>query len=174
MKDYVSRECLGLSEDGSNMVLMMWSDPLYYEDAVKNASWRLAMDSEIKFIEKNKTWTLVTLPSGAKKVGVKWIYKTKYNEHRELEKHKARLVAKGHTETWNRLHRVYATIARMETVRMVVALVAQRNWKIFQLDLKSASLYGELNEDVYVEQPRGYKVKGSEDKVYKLHKALYG
>lgn len=57
---------------------------------------------------------------------------------------------------------------------MVVALAAQRNWKIFQLDVKSAFLHGELNEDVYVEQPKGYEVKGSEDKVYKLHKALYG
>jgi hypothetical protein len=65
-------------------------------------------------------------------------------------------------------------VARIETVRMIVALAAQRNWNIFQMDVKSAFLHGELIEDVYIEQPKGYEVKGSEDKVYKLHKALYG
>ncbi|CAI9787682.1 unnamed protein product [Fraxinus pennsylvanica] len=142
MRDYVSGEDLGLSEDESNMALMVSSDPLYYEEA---------------------------------KVGVKWIYKTKYNEHGELEKHKARLVAKGYTQKHGIDYtEVYAPVARMETVRMVVALAAQRNWKIFQLDVKSTFLHGELDEDIYVEQPKGYEVKGSEDKVYKLHKALYG
>ena len=175
MKDYVSGEDLGLSEDEGNLALMVSSDPLYYEEAVKDASWRLAMDNEIKSIEKNKTWMLVSLPVGAKKTGVKWIYKTKYNEHGEFEKHKARLVAKGYIQKHGIDYtEVYAPVARMETVRMVVALAAQRNWKIFQLDVKSAFLHGELNEDVYVEQPRGYEIKGREDKVYKLHKALYG
>lgn len=110
----------------------------------------------------------------AKKTRVKWIYKTKYNEHGEFEKHKACLVAKGYTQKHGIDYtKVYAPVARMETVRMVVALAAQRNWKIFRLDVKSTFLYSELNEDVYVEQPRDYKIKGRGDKVYKLHKALY-
>ena len=175
MRDYVSGEDPGLSEDEGNLALMESNDPLYYEEAVKDASWRLAMDNEIKSIEKNKTSMLVSLPIGAKKIGVKWIYKTKYNEHEEFEQHKARLVAKGYTHKHGIDYtQVYALVARMVTVRMVMALAAQRNWKIFQLDVKSAFLHGELNEDVYVEQPRGYEIKGSEDKVYKLHKALYG
>jgi hypothetical protein len=153
----------------------MSSDPLHYEEAVKDASWRLAMDNEIKSIEKNKTWMLVTLPVEVKKIGVKWIYKTKYNEHGEFEKHKACLVAKGYTQKHGiNYTEVYAPVARMETVRMVVALAAQRNWKIFQLDVKSTFLHGELHVDVYAEQPKGYEIKGSEDIVYKLHKALYG
>jgi len=65
-------------------------------------------------------------------------------------------------------------MARMDTIRMIIALAAHKNWKIFQLDVKSAFLHGELSEDVYVEQPRGYEKKGSEHLVYKLHKALYG
>lgn len=76
-RDYVSGEDLGLSDDESNIALIVSSDPLSFEEAVKNTSWRLAMDNEIKSIEKNKTWTLVTLPVGAKKVEVKWIYKIK-------------------------------------------------------------------------------------------------
>lgn len=87
---------------------------------------------------------------------MKWISKTKYNKHGELEKHKARLVAKGYTQK-HRINytEVYALVARMETMRMVVVLVAQINWKIFQLDMKSTFLNSELYEDVYVEQPKG-------------------
>ncbi|CAL8115489.1 unnamed protein product [Prunus armeniaca] len=62
----------------------------------------------------------------------------------------------------------------MDTVRTIIALAAQNGWKIFQLDVKSAFLHGELSENVYVEQPRGYEKKGKEHLVYKLHKALYG
>ena len=69
---------------------------------------------------------------------------------------------------------VFAPVARMDTVRLILALAACRGWTIFQLDVKSAFLHGELNEDVYIDQPKGYIKKGSEHKVYKLHKALYG
>ena len=174
MKDYVTGESIG-SAEGEDLALLMSSDPLHYEEAVTDANWRLAMDNEIKSIEKNKTWTLVTLPLEVKRIGVKWIYKSKYNEHGELEKRKARLVAKGYTQKHGIDYtEVYAPVARIETVRMIVALAAQQSWNIFQMDVKSAFLHGELNEDVYVEQPKGYEIKGSEDKVYKLHKALYG
>ncbi|BBG94345.1 hypothetical protein Prudu_002602 [Prunus dulcis] len=63
-------------------------DPFHFEEAVRNVKWRQAMNSEINSIEKNKTWTLTELPAGAKKIGVKWVYKTKYNEHGEIDKHK--------------------------------------------------------------------------------------
>ena len=65
---------------------------------MKSANWRLAMDNEIKSIEKNKTWTLTELPLGTKKIGVKWVYKTKYNEYGQIDKHKARLVDKGYSQ----------------------------------------------------------------------------
>ena len=96
MNDYVSREGLGLSEDEANMALAVSTDPLFFEDAVKSANWRLVIYREIKSIEKNKTWTLTKLLAGAKRIGVKWVYKTKFNEHGEIDKHKARLVAKGY------------------------------------------------------------------------------
>lgn len=92
-----------------------------------------------------------------------------------MDKYKARLVAKGYSQQQGVDYtEVFAPVARMDTVRMIVALAAQRSWMIYQLDVKSAFLHGELSEDVYVEQPRGYERQGSEDKVYKLHKALYG
>jgi hypothetical protein len=173
MQDYVTGE--DLSEYESNMALIMSSDPIYFEDAVKVKHWRLAMDSEINAIEKNNTWTLNELPEGAKKIGVKWVYKTKYNEHGDVDKYKARLVAKGYSQQHGIDYtEVFAPVARMDTVRMIIALAAQKNWIVYQLDVKSAFLHGELHEDVYVDQPKGYEKKGSEHLVYKLHKALYG
>lgn len=118
---------------------------------------------------------MTELPAGAKKIGVKWIYKTKLNEFGEVDKLKARLVAKGYAQKHGMDYtEVFAPVARMDTLRMIIAVAAQRSWSIYQLDVKSAYLHGELNEDVFVEQPRGYEHKGGEHKVYKLHKALYG
>lgn len=97
------------------------------------------------------------------------------NELGEVEKHKARLVAKGYAQEYGVDYtEVYAPVARMDTVRMILAMAAQRGWNVFQLDVKSAFLHGELAEDVYVEQPRGYEIKNEEHKVYKLIKYLYG
>ena len=83
-------------EDETNLELFASGNPFYFEEAVKSAKSRAAMDSKIKSIEKNDTWVLINLPAGAKKIGVKWIYKTKLNEHGEVDKFKARLVAKGY------------------------------------------------------------------------------
>ena len=68
----------------------------------------------------------------------------------------------------------YASVARLDTIRLVIALATQEGWSIFQLDVKSAFLHGKLSEEVYVQQPQGYEKKGEEHKVYKLNKALYG
>jgi transposase InsO family protein len=174
MRDYVSGE--DISEEESYMVMFATaSDPVFFEEAVKDARWRMAMDAEIDAIERNHTWELTNLPTGAKKVGVKWIYKTKFNENGEVDKHKARLVAKGYTQEHGIDYtEVFAPVARMDTVHLVISLAAQKQWTIFQLDVKSAFLHGHLSEEVFVEQPPGYVKKGDEHKVYKLKKALYG
>ena len=92
-----------------------------------------------------------------------------------MEKYKARLVAKGYTQQHGVDYtKVFALVARMETIQLVVALAAQRGWTIYQLDMKFAFLHGKLNEVVFVEQPCGYLQKGNEQKVYKLKKELYG
>lgn len=174
MSDYASGE--GLSEeDEATLALMVSYDPTHFEEAVKSKKWKLAMDEEINSIEKNQTWELVELPIGAKKIGVKWVYKTKLNEHGEVDKYKARLVVKGYSQQYGIDYtEVYAPVTRMDTVRMIIASAAHRGWKIYQLDVKSAFLHGELKETVFVEQPKGYEKKGSEHMVYRLQKALYG
>nr|GFB86050.1 reverse transcriptase [Tanacetum cinerariifolium] len=133
------------------------------------------MEEEIKSIEKNDTWELTTLPKGQKAIGVKWVYKAKKNAKGEVEKYKSRLVAKGYKQKHGiDYEEVFAPVARLETIRMIIAIAAQHKWKIHQMDVKSAFLNGFLEEEVYVEQPEGYFAKGQEDKVLRLKKALYG
>ena len=133
------------------------------------------MDEEIKMIEKNHTWELMQKPEDKEIIGLKWVYKIKYNEDGTIQKHKARLVAKGYSQLPGvDFNETFAPVVRMETIRTVLALAAQLKLQVYQLDVKSAFLNGEIEEEVYVEQPQGYKVQGEEDKVYRLKKALYG
>ncbi|GAA0176229.1 transmembrane signal receptor [Lithospermum erythrorhizon] len=174
MRDYVSGD--GLSDDEVNLVQGIdHEDPMFFEEAVKYKKWREAMDAEINSIVKNNTWTLTELPKQGKKIGVKWIYKTKRDENGKIIKHKARLVAKGYVQREGIDYtEVFAPVARMDTVRMFISNAANQGWKIHQLDVKSAFLHGELSEEVFIEQPEGYVMKGDEHMVYQLHKALYG
>jgi hypothetical protein len=133
------------------------------------------MDAEIMSIEKNDTWELINLPKGEKTIGVKWVYKTKLNEKGEVEKYKARLVAKGYKQEYGVDYKEeFAPVARMDTVRLIISMAAQNSWPIYQLDVKSAFLHGELEEEVYIDQPPGYVKQGHENQVYRLKKALYG
>lgn len=103
------------------------------------------------------------------------MYKIKLDETGEVNKYKAKLMVKGYAQEFGvNYTEVFAPVARMETIRLVIALAAQKQWVVYQLDLKSAFLYGKLNEVVDVEQPCAYVKKGSEQKVYKLNMALYG
>jgi len=175
MTDYVSGDELSDEDTTAHFALFAGSDPMLFTEAVKEEKWKRAMDAEIQAIEKNETWELTDLPEGQKTIGVKWIYKTKLNEKGEIDKFKARLVVKGYNQEYGvDYQEIFAPVARQDTIRLVVSLAAQNSWPIFQLDVKSAFLNGELIEQVYIEQPPGYVIKGDEHKVYKLKKALYG
>ena len=110
-----------------------------------------------------------------KKIGVKWVFKTKLNENGEVDKCMARLVAKGYAQQHGIDYtKVFAPVARWDTIRMIIALVARNSCSVYRFDVKSDFLHGDLNEAVFVEQPQDYGKKGEEYKVYKLKKALYG
>ncbi|XP_073264776.1 uncharacterized protein [Populus alba] len=127
LHDYVLLADEKIEDEAHIVQNMSTGDPLYFEDSVTDAKWRQAMDIEISSIKKNNTWSLRELPTGAKKIGVKWVYKTKYNEHGEIDKHKARLVAKGYSQKHGIDYtEVFAPVARMDTVRMIIALAAQK------------------------------------------------
>ncbi|CAJ2635972.1 unnamed protein product [Trifolium pratense] len=98
MRDYVTGQ-EQIEDNGlHNLAVFCNDDPDTYEEAAKHEVWRKAMDQEIEAIEKNETWELTELPEGSKRIGVKWIFKTKYNENGKVEKYKARLVAKGYSQ----------------------------------------------------------------------------
>ena len=133
------------------------------------------MDAEIETIERNHTWELLELSEGEKTVEVKWIYRIKLNEKGEVDRFKAHLVTKGYTQKYGiDYYEVFTLVARHYTIRMVISLTAMNEWIVFQLDVKSAFLYGELVEQVFVNQQPSYVKKASKHMVYKLKKALYG
>jgi hypothetical protein len=146
-----------------------------YWDAKEDPKWRAAMQEELAMIDKNQTWKLVTRPEHKKVIGVKWVFRTKLNADGSINKHKARLVVKGYAQIFGLdFFDTFAPVARQDTIRMLLAISAQKGWKIYHLDVKSAFLNGFLEEEIYIEQPEGFVVKGHEDKVYLLKKALYG
>ena len=129
------------------------------------------MDQEIDAIERYQTWELVKAPKGKKPIGVKWIYKTKLYAQGEVKKHKARLVVKGYKQTYRVDYKdIFAPVARLETIRLILSLAAQNKWQVHQMDVKSAFLNGVLQEKVYIDQPPGYVKKNMENKVYRLKK----
>ena len=118
-------------------------------------------------IEKNKTWELVDRPQERKVIGVKWVFKTKLNVDGSINKYKARLVVKGYAQIFGvDYSETFAPVARLDTIRLLLAISAQLGWKVHQMDVKSAFLNGILQEEIYVEKPEGFVVEDKEDKVY--------
>ncbi|GJW52222.1 ribonuclease H-like domain, reverse transcriptase, RNA-dependent DNA polymerase [Tanacetum coccineum] len=150
-------------------------EPRNYKEASTDKKWIEAMEIELDSINKNNTWTLTTLPTNHKAIGLKWVFKTKRDAKGEIIKYKARLVAKGYVQEQGiDFDEVFAPVARIETVRLILALAAYHGWQVHHLDVKSAFLHGDLKEEVYVTQPEGFIQQGNSGKVYKLTKALYG
>jgi len=114
----------------------------------------------------------VAIPKEREVVSLKWIYKIKLNQEGDIQKHKARLVARGFTQKPGiDFYETFSPFARLETIRTVIVVAAQKKWKLFQLDVKSTFLNGKLDEEIYVEQPRGFFVQGGEEKVYRPKKS---
>ena len=148
-------------------------EPRNYKQASGDKEWIEAMKVELNSINKNNTWRLTELPKGQKAIGLKWVFKTKKDASGKIIKYKARLVAKGYVQQHGiDFDEVFAPVARIETVRLLLALAAYHAWEVHHLDVKSAFLHGELKEEVYVQQPEGFVESGNEEKVYKLSKAL--
>jgi hypothetical protein len=115
------------------------------------------MLDELQSIDENGTWTLTTLPAGHRAIGLKWVYKVKKDEYGCIVKHKACLVAKGYVQRPGvDFEEVFALVARLESVWLILALAVHRGWEVHHMDVKSAFLNGELEEVVYVSQPSGF------------------
>ncbi|RVW35384.1 Retrovirus-related Pol polyprotein from transposon RE1 [Vitis vinifera] len=148
-------------------------EPQTYREASTDPLWQIAMKEELDALTKNHTWDLVTLPPGQSVVGCKWIYKIKTRSDGSVERYKARLVAKGFTQEYGiDYEETFAPVARISSVRALLAVAAARKWDLFQMDVKNAFLNGDLSEEVYMQPPPGLSVESN--KVCHLRRALYG
>ena len=126
-------------------------EPTCYNEAAEKEEWVKALKEELIAINKNKTWELVDLPEGKNSIGLKWVFKTKYLASGSIKRQKARLVVKGYAQTYGVDYEdTFSPVARFETVRIFLAFVAHMKLSVYQFDVKSAFLNGELLEEVYV------------------------
>ena len=155
--------------------LLLGEEPLSYTEAAGEEVWMRAMREEMLAIDRNDTWELEIPPPNCRPIGLKWIFKLKKNPQGVIVKYKARLVVKDYSQR-KRLDydEIYAPLVRFETILLLIALAALKDWQIHHLDVKSAFLNGEIKEEIYVKQPEGFLVKAKEGWVLRLKKALYG
>lgn len=163
--------------DGGSAHIAVVAEPATMEEALASDQaelWKQAMDEEYASLLANQTWTLERVPEGILPIPVKWVYKIKRDSTGNIERYKARLVAKGFKQREGiDYEEVFAPVSKYTTLRAVLAIAAVQDLEIHQLDIKTAFLNGELEEQVYACQPPGYE-EGSTDMVCHLQKALYG
>ncbi|CAI7885990.1 unnamed protein product [Closterium sp. NIES-53] len=151
-------------------------EPLGIEGALSGPykeQWKVAIQEDLDALAERGTWKFVQMPEGRHAVGVKWIFKIKTGDKGQLERFKAWLVAKGYTQVEGiDYSETYAPVSKLTTARTLFKIVAARNYIMVQLDIKNAFLYGELQEEIYMDQPTG--MEDGTDKKCKLLKALYG
>ncbi|GJW34162.1 retrovirus-related pol polyprotein from transposon TNT 1-94 [Tanacetum coccineum] len=150
-------------------------EPKMYKDALTQFCWIKAMQEELKEFECLGVWVLVPRPDKVMVITLKWIYKVKLDELGGILKNKARLVARGYRqEEGINFEESFAPVARLEAIRIFLAFAAHMNMVVYQMDVKTAFLNGNMQEEVYVSQPDGFVDPDNPNHVYKLKKALYG
>ncbi|KAK1683899.1 hypothetical protein QYE76_044747, partial [Lolium multiflorum] len=151
-------------------------EPKKVFEALEDSDWVEAMHEELNNFKRNKVWTLVEKPKECRNViGTKWIFKNKQDEFGNIVRNKARLVAQGFSQVEGiDFGETYAPVARLESIRILLAYASHHNFKLQQMDVKSAFLNGPFHEEVYVKQPPGFEDLNFPNHVYKLDKALYG
>nr|GEX60212.1 putative ribonuclease H-like domain-containing protein [Tanacetum cinerariifolium] len=150
-------------------------EPKKISDALQDPSWVEAMQEELLQFKIQNVWTLVDCPKGVRPIGTKWVLKNKKDERGIVIRNKARLVAQGHTqEEGIDYDEVFAPVARIEAIRLFLAYASFMGFTVYQMDVKSAFLYGTIDEELYVMQPPGFQDPEFPAKVYKVKKAMYG
>nr|GEY77431.1 retrovirus-related Pol polyprotein from transposon TNT 1-94 [Tanacetum cinerariifolium] len=176
------REIVSLEKSNKNQALFCYYDafltsvePKTYKEALTQSCWIEAMQEELNEFERLEAWELVPRPDQVMVITLKWIYKIKLDELGGILKNKARLVARGYRqEEGIDFEESFASVARLEAIRIFLAYAAHKNMVVYQMDVKTAFLNGNLREEVYVSQPDGFVDPDNPNHVYKLKKALYG
>ena len=163
------------SDDNEMALLIEEDEPATFYKATKGPDsdqWRNAIDKELLALGKNETWTIVDKPSDRKIIGSKWVFKIKRDSMGNIEKYKARLVAKGFSQIEGLDYdELFAPVMRFDSLRLLLAIAATKGWRPQQMDVTAAFLYPELNEELYMQLPEGYREEG---KVARLNKCIYG
>ncbi|RVW44373.1 Retrovirus-related Pol polyprotein from transposon TNT 1-94 [Vitis vinifera] len=153
-------------------------DPITYQEAIhcpQFTYWKEAMDDEMNSMYMNGVWDLVELPHGCKPVGCKWVFKTKRDSSGRIERYKTRLVVKGYSQREGiDFKETFSPVSIKDSFRVILSIVAHFDLELHQMDVKTSFLNGDLDENVYMEQPTGFTEVGKEHLVCKLNKSIYG
>lgn len=153
-------------------------DPVNVDQAInspESSLWLSAMQAEFESLLANTTWILVDPPPNRRLISCKWILRRKYNAQGEVARFKARLVARGYTQVPGEdFHDTYSPVLSIISFRILVALAANFGWPIHQMDVKTAFLHGDLNEEIYMHQPPHFLGPHHPHKVCRLHKSQFG
>lgn len=157
-----------------SLALSTHTEPDSYEEAIQSESWNNAIQAELSALSKTKTWELTKLPPNKKAIRCRWVFKVKLKADGSVERHKARLVAKRftRTESLDNLE-TFSLVVKMTTIRILLSLAAIHGWHLHQLDVNTAFLHGDLDEEVYMKPPPGLHVDDPK-LVCKLERSLYG
>jgi hypothetical protein len=150
------------------------SIPTCYKQAIEHECWQQAMEAELQALEANHTWDIVSCPPHVKPISSKWVYTVKLKSDGSLDRYKARLVALGNKQEYGlNYEETFAPVAKMTTVRTILAIAASKAWHLHQMDVKNAFLNGNLKEEIYMKLPPGMSTTAF-DEVRKLRRSLYG
>ncbi|KAA0045201.1 gag/pol protein [Cucumis melo var. makuwa] len=153
-------------------------DPLTYKQAMNDVDhdqWNKAMNLEMKSMYFNSIWTLIDQPNDIRPIGCKWIYKRKQDQVGKVQTFKAQLVAKGYTQREGVDYKeTFSFVAMLKSIRILLSIVTFYDYEIWLMDVKTAFVNGNLEESIYMAQPKGFIEQNQEQKVCKLQKSIYG
>ena len=169
---------LGLAETEVTIPDDGLEDPLTYKQAMNDVDrdqWIKAMNLEMESMYFNSVWELIDQPDEVRPIGCKWIYKRKRDHMGKVQTYKARLVAKGYTQVEGvDYEETFSPVAMIKSIRILLSIATFYNYEIWQMDVKTAFLNGNLEENIYMVQPEGFIEQGQEQKVCKLNRSIYG
>jgi len=184
VEDHPADQIIGSTTDGvrtrmsfqdNNMAMISQLEPKSINEAIIDDSWIEAIKEELSQFERNKVWNLVPNNQSKTIIGIRWVFINKLDEEGKVVRNKARLVAQGYNQQEGiDYDETFASVARLEAIRILLAYDVHKRIKLFQMDVKSAFLNGFLNKEVYVSQPPGFINEEKPNHVFKLTKALYG